>query len=357
MASCEYGTRATALTCVARPLPRIKRAEGRGPARSHEETCWIASNVWTLRLLAAPMRSGSAIHRNGFASFASCSSMKRLIAVRRSTSEQNTTLQVPPDWIRGAPSPAFGQDPLVGARRLVDAPTVHGVRGLECCVMGADHVDFLSTRHAVLDLSWGAGELPVAVALHVRADRGPIVHVRRSRERVAGAAALEDASGTVLATRSHDLFLGEDERKTASTEALVSECPNLRIVGLQGGIGIGIGIGFETSRLLSRAIAEISELRAVYSMGGGNRSILDMLADNGLRPTVYVAHDLDQENRELIAKERLDFILHHDLRSDIENVFNTFLMFHRLSTKEVAAPISTVQLVTPGNVPRHVRVP
>ncbi|WP_432450312.1 LacI family DNA-binding transcriptional regulator [Aliiroseovarius marinus] len=159
---------------------------------------------------------------------------------------------------------------------------------------------------------------------------------------------LGDMPGMVLATRSHERFLGEEEREFAFVEALAREHPSLQVLAVQG----GSGVDFETSKLLTKSMNDIRDLRAVYSMGGGNRSILRTLADNGLRPKVYVAHDLDRENRELIQDRRLDFVLHHDLQLDIRNAFNAFLAYHRLSNDLFEAPISTVQVLTPENVPR-----
>ncbi len=161
--------------------------------------------------------------------------------------------------------------------------------------------------------------------------------------------ALGDVKGTVLATRSHERFLGEEARETAFCAFLETQCPNLKILKLQG----GSGVGYETSRLLSSAIGDLTEVRAVYSMGGGNQSILETLSNAGLAPDVFVAHDLDQENRKLILEHQLDFILHHDLQSDIRNVFDAFLTYHRLTPATNANPISTVQVLTPENIPER----
>ncbi len=161
------------------------------------------------------------------------------------------------------------------------------------------------------------------------------------------ARAVGDVSGTVLATRSHERFLGEEAREAAFIAALTVQCPNLQIVGIQG----GSGVSFETSRLLTGALDRLADLRAVYSMGGGNQSILRVLDDNGLKPDVFVAHDLDQENRSLILDQRLDFILHHDLQWDVRHAFDAFLRYHRLAAGPADTPISTVQVVTPENIP------
>jgi LacI family transcriptional regulator len=156
-----------------------------------------------------------------------------------------------------------------------------------------------------------------------------------------------DNSGTVLATRSHERFLGEEVRETAFVEALAELCPNLHVIKVQG----GSGVSFETSKVLSGVIGRLQNLRAVYSMGGGNRTILDTLTHDGLKPDVFVAHDLDRENRDLILDHKLDFILHHDLRSDIKSAFNAFLAYHQLVAEPAADPISTVQVLTPANIP------
>ncbi|WP_424928646.1 LacI family DNA-binding transcriptional regulator [Amaricoccus tamworthensis] len=155
-----------------------------------------------------------------------------------------------------------------------------------------------------------------------------------------------DGPGTVLATRSHERFLGEEERESAFAATLAARCPNLRMLPVQG----GGGLGHETSKVLARAMEGVTDLRAVYSMGGGNRSILKTLGDSGHAPQVYVAHDLDQENRALIRVRRLDFILHHDLREDMGNAYAAFLAYHGLSAEPVEAAISSVQVLTPENV-------
>lgn len=159
--------------------------------------------------------------------------------------------------------------------------------------------------------------------------------------------AVGDISGSVLATRSHGRFLGEKERQTAFVKALASERPRLRVVAIQG----GYGVSSETAKILKGVMKDIPDLCAVYSMGGGNKSILHTLEHHGLTPGVFVAHDLDQENRSLILDNKLDFILHHDLQSDIKSAFNAFLSYHRLSNEQINAPLSTVQVLTPQNIP------
>lgn len=157
---------------------------------------------------------------------------------------------------------------------------------------------------------------------------------------------LGNRSGAVLATRSHERFLGEEDREIAFQEALLQRCPNLRILSQQG----GGGIHSETATQLTQKLENVVDLQAVYSMGGGNRAILETLEHCRLKPRVYVAHDLDRENKELLANEQISFVLHHDLQRNIRAAFDHFLAFHKLILEPTTESISTTQILTPMNI-------
>lgn len=152
---------------------------------------------------------------------------------------------------------------------------------------------------------------------------------------------------TVLTTRSNDMFLGEQTRETAFMAALNAQHPRLRIISASG----GGGVHYETTKSLAGMIDELDDICAVYSMGGGNRTILDILDYHRLAPQVFVAHDLDQDNRALIAAGRINFILHHDLRTDMQRVFGAFLQHQHLGVTQAGPLVSAVQVITPENVP------
>jgi LacI family transcriptional regulator len=130
-----------------------------------------------------------------------------------------------------------------------------------------------------------------------------------------------DVTGTVLTSRSNDRFLGEEEREAAFKLTLKRLCPKLRMVD-------GSGVLHETSSVLHGAVENLDHLCAVYSMGGGNHTILNALEQNGLLPDIFIAHDLDKDNRPLMTAGRLSFVLHHDLGVDLENVFHAFWSCH-----------------------------
>ena len=56
-------------------------------------------------------------------------------------------------------------------------------------------------------------------------------------------------------------------------------------------------------------------------MGGCNAAILAALSALDLQPDLFVAHDLDRENRQLLHQGKLRFVLHHDLCVDIIHDF------------------------------------
>ncbi len=161
---------------------------------------------------------------------------------------------------------------------------------------------------------------------------------------------LAGASGTVLTTKSQDQFLGEEERESAFLQLLTDACPNLSVIDASG----GSGVPYQTAHSIEPVLERLKDLRAVYSMGGGNRTILEMLSQNRLSPDIYVAHDLDRENRRLIESGRLSFVLHHDLTADMQNVFRAFLHHHKLAPDRPENLISNVQVVTRYNLPPRV---
>ncbi len=206
-------------------------------------------------------------------------------------------------------------------------------------------------RQAVAKLA--AARIPVVTLVTDIADTDRITYVGLENTGAGRTAAflmaqtLAAGSGTVLTTRSHERFLGEEERESGFITALRERRPDLGIVSVQGGSGTNI----QTPKVIGAALDQIDDLRAVYSMGGGNRAILSTLEGYGMRPQTYIAHDLDRENRELIADGRIDFVLYHDLRIDMRRAFNAFMAYHRLAPDQTGPTVSTVQVITRENLP------
>ncbi len=84
---------------------------------------------------------------------------------------------------------------------------------------------------------------------------------------------------------------------------------------------------------------------AVYSIGGGNRAILRAFAEERRRIDVFAAHDLDADNRALLAEGRLTFVIHHDLRQDARSACQMVMAHHRMLPRDFQiAPLACLQL-------------
>ena len=102
------------------------------------------------------------------------------------------------------------------------------------------------------------------------------------------------------------------------------------------------------------ALALHPSINAVYSAGGGNVATLQAFEEIGVAPTVYVAHDLDGDNRTLLRTGKLSAVLHHDLRADMRRACRLLLQARGvLSGGPVSVP-SQVQVVTPYNEPASI---
>ncbi len=156
------------------------------------------------------------------------------------------------------------------------------------------------------------------------------------------------ASGTVLTSRSSELFLGEQARQDAFVARLSTLSPNLTVVPVAG----GRGQDFETAKLIEEVTGNLTDLKAVYSMGGGNLSILRVLGEAGLSPRLYIAHDLDTDNIRLLQDRMISFVMHHDLQTDLRHVFDAFLSHLGLSPPGEESRLSDIQIVSPENLPR-----
>jgi LacI family transcriptional regulator len=154
-------------------------------------------------------------------------------------------------------------------------------------------------------------------------------------------------SGGVLVTVSHSSFRGEEERVVGFRRTLGELAPERMVhtVGDTDGLDRTIHLAVRSALTLHPSID------AVYSAGGGNVAILGVFEELAMRPTVFIAHDLDADNRVLLRTRRISAALHHDLRADMRRACRLLLQARGvLPGKPVSNP-SQVQVVTPYNEP------
>ncbi|GBQ93237.1 DNA-binding protein [Asaia krungthepensis NRIC 0535] len=151
----------------------------------------------------------------------------------------------------------------------------------------------------------------------------------------------------VLAVISSYRFLGEEEREIGFRAVLRERAPHLGVVSL----GEGGGLDWLSHDLIRSALMAHPEIEAVYSIGGGNRAVARAFASCGRRPVIFVAHDLDHDNRALLQDRTLTAVLHHDLAADMHQACALFIQANRLRSAPVTARPSPAHIITPMNMP------
>ena len=76
------------------------------------------------------------------------------------------------------------------------------------------------------------------------------------------------------------------------------------------------GIDATNERLVFEALETHPNIEAVYSVGGGNTATVAAFEALGRVCRVFIAHDLDADNRRLLREGRISVVLHNDLRID-----------------------------------------
>lgn len=166
--------------------------------------------------------------------------------------------------------------------------------------------------------------------------------------RMAGA-----SPGKVLVTLSSQLFTGEDERERGFRQALAECQPWLSIERISEGFGVDRATGL----LVREALERNPEIRAVYSIGGGNRAILRAFADARRECLVFAAHDLDDENIKLLVAGDLTFVIHHDLRQDVRSACQLVLAYNKMLPADFQIAPSRVAIATPYDLRANTSLP
>jgi LacI family transcriptional regulator len=157
---------------------------------------------------------------------------------------------------------------------------------------------------------------------------------------------LGDAPGNILVTLSRGSFRGEEEREMGFRSTLRRLAPDRTVVELSETDGLDTTIHGQTLAALSVD----PTITAVYSIGGGNRAIVDAFTSLGRPYRCFIAHDLDPDNLVLLRSGALSVVLHHDLPTDLHHACQHLLHAHHLLPALPATP-SNLHPITPYNLP------
>lgn len=140
----------------------------------------------------------------------------------------------------------------------------------------------------------------------------------------------------IIVTKRNEGFRGEAEREAGFRQGLSRLCPGARITLLVQGKE-GPDFACRVAETVGAAPAA-----GLYSIGGGNRALVRAFAQAGLPRPVMIGHDLDPENRALLAEGALEAVLYHELTDDIRHALQVFLAVH--SQGAVPMPVNGTPL-------------
>jgi LacI family transcriptional regulator len=148
----------------------------------------------------------------------------------------------------------------------------------------------------------------------------------------------------VLITLSRTVFRGEGEREVGFRSGLRGSGRDIVEVSDSDGIDA------TNEHLVLEALERHPTVEAVYSPGGGNTATVAAFESIGRVCRVFVAHDLDVDNRRLLRDGRISVVLHNELRADARVAIRSILAQHGALPAEAVRP-TQIQVITPYNVP------
>jgi LacI family transcriptional regulator len=158
---------------------------------------------------------------------------------------------------------------------------------------------------------------------------------------------LGDQPGNVLVTLSRGFFRGEEEREMGFRVTMRSRHPDRSLIEIDNSDGLD-----QTMRgLVLMALDNDPTINAIYSIGGGNNAIVEAFQSRHRTCLVFVGHDLDQDNTQLLRDGQLSAVLHHDLNHDMRRACLAIMQAHRAFPGAVHSWPSNIQIITPYNTP------
>jgi LacI family transcriptional regulator len=158
---------------------------------------------------------------------------------------------------------------------------------------------------------------------------------------------LGERNSRILVALSRSAFRGEEEREIGFRAAIRERWPHRHLAEITDSDGLDTS----AHQLVLDALNDHDDIEAVYSIGGGNRAIIDAF-DARQRPCrVFIAHDLDRDNRHLLEDGRLSAVLYHDLRRDMHRACQIIMQAHGALTGPIVSSPASIQVITPFNLP------
>jgi len=147
----------------------------------------------------------------------------------------------------------------------------------------------------------------------------------------------------VLITLSSREFEGEDARRMGFSSYLSQNAAHLAMTTVSEGFGVNRATGV----LVQQALEGHPDIRCVYSIGGGNKAILDAFAAARRNIDVFAAHDLDRTNTALLKSGQVSFVIHHSIRQDARRIALHFGKHYRLIDQNTQIEDTEISIACP----------
>jgi len=154
-------------------------------------------------------------------------------------------------------------------------------------------------------------------------------------------------AGAILMALSRSAFRGEEEREMGFRTTMRERAGGRALIEATDTDGLDTAVRDQTIAILR----EHPDITAVYSIGGGNRAILDAFEFLDRNCRVFIAHDLDRDNLTLIQTRRITAVLHHDLRTDMRRACQVIMQANGAIDGPIESIASHINIITPHNVP------
>ncbi len=160
---------------------------------------------------------------------------------------------------------------------------------------------------------------------------------------------INQRAGRVLLSMSSDQFVGERERDAGFRAGFKQSGLKNQIVSISEGFGKDQQTGAQVAALVEAQ----PDICAVYSIGGGNRAIVNALGKQRMPCICFIGHDLDDDNVDLLRSGSISMVIQHDLRQDARSACQLILKYHRLLPGDFVIAQAAIGITTAHNLPER----
>ena len=146
---------------------------------------------------------------------------------------------------------------------------------------------------------------------------------------------------------SRSVFRGEEEREIGFRATMRSRSADRALIEQTDTDGLDATV---RSRPCGRCSDTPASTPSTPS-AAATKAILEAFDAADRRCQVFVGHDLDRDNLQLLRDERLTAVLHHDLRYDMRLACHIIMQAQGAIDGPIESVRSPIHVVTPYNIP------